>query len=485
MQSHTYFIRITIFICLFLLTNEPIFAGRQNISAVRAMQLFDAGNFPEAEKMFKYLLDKEPGNPMLNYYYGASRTENGNFDDKDLNQLLEARKNFSPYRLHYYFAIQYHARNNWEQALKFYNQFRLSVPENEQQELGIASKIQQCFDQINPFVDMVNQKPEKLSVADSAETIYTETTENISVSETQNILIQPEEETEPEQPVFSEEIQIDRRALPDLPGVKTTYELPEGKRIDFRVNSEITYLFDSQFHTEDGKTLFNQGQFLEKELEQKLNETIQLRDEYKKTAIPATRKELGEKILTLENDSYRLQDKINQKFSEARNIENQYWNQAGSIAIYNFQVEQQKIQSVLNGKSIDSEPTTPKTDSISVFPTAVSEFFESKSASDPMQTEKLVYKIQIGAYSRGVPAYKQRLYNKLSLIRKIENYTDENGVVVYTTGNLTNMDDAEIMQNQVKQEGIQDAIVVPYFNGKRITLEQAKKIEAGNDIERN
>jgi hypothetical protein len=41
------------------------------------------------------------------------------------------------------------------------------------------------------------------------------------------------------------------------------------------------------------------------------------------------------------------------------------------------------------------------------------------------------------------------------------------------------------MQNQVRQEGIEDAFVVPYFNGKRITLEQAKKIEAEDDIERD
>ena len=69
--------------------------------------------------------------------------------------------------------------------------------------------------------------------------------------------------------------------------------------------------------------------------------------------------------------------------------------------------------------------------------------------------------------------------DKLSYIRKIENYTDEKGVVVYTTGNLLNYDDALKMQNQVRQEGVKDAFVVPYYNGKRITLSEAKEIEAG------
>ncbi len=68
------------------------------------------------------------------------------------------------------------------------------------------------------------------------------------------------------------------------------------------------------------------------------------------------------------------------------------------------------------------------------------------------------------------------------MIRTIENYTDEQGVVVYTTGNLSTLDLAVKMQSQVQQEGIKDAIIVPYFNGKRIPLEQAKKIEAGDEL---
>ncbi len=69
------------------------------------------------------------------------------------------------------------------------------------------------------------------------------------------------------------------------------------------------------------------------------------------------------------------------------------------------------------------------------------------------------------------------VFSKISVIRKVENYTDEKGVVVYTTGNLISYEDAVIMQKQVQQEGIKDAIIAAYLNGKRITLEQAKEIE--------
>ena len=72
-------------------------------------------------------------------------------------------------------------------------------------------------------------------------------------------------------------------------------------------------------------------------------------------------------------------------------------------------------------------------------------------------------------------------FDKLAVIRKIDKYTDDRGVVVYTTGNLGKLEDAVKMQKQVRQEGIEDAFVVPYFNGKRITLEEAKKLNRNDD----
>ncbi|MBW6533579.1 MAG: hypothetical protein K0B11_01090 [Mariniphaga sp.] len=510
MQSFKNITRITFFVFLLFLVNGRIYGGQQDVSVVKAMQQFDAGNYAKAENFFRILIKEDPGNPMLNYYYGASRTENGHFGDEDLNYLQQAGKNVTPDRLHYYLGMQYHARNNWEQALKFYNQFRLSVPENEQQELKLAEKIQQCFNRENPFAEpavmqSTEQKDEREETNKTiVEIISRETSESPAISDEPETLPrneklietgQQEQSEMPQSEITTEnenlktvnsgssfDFGIDRKALPDLPGVKTTYELPEGEKIDFQVNNNISYLFSSQFQTNEGKQFFEQGQALKNELNQKLAELNKLRGDYRKVSNPEIKVQLGEKILAMEKDSYSLQDEINQKFTAARNAENQFWNHAGTIAVYNFQVENEKIQSVLKGETQDLEPTTREKDSIVILPLAVSEIFESKPTGTNQPTDKLVYKIQIGAYSRGVPAYRQRLYNKLSMLRKIDNYTDENGVVVYTTGTLTNLEDAEKMRNQVRQEGIEDAIVVPYFNGKRITLEQAKKIEAGDDI---
>jgi cell division protein FtsN len=91
-------------------------------------------------------------------------------------------------------------------------------------------------------------------------------------------------------------------------------------------------------------------------------------------------------------------------------------------------------------------------------------------------SNKLVYKVQIGAYSKGLPDYIKRLYEKLSMLRTINHYSDDRGIVVYTIGSVNNFDDALKLQNQIRQEGVKDALVVAYYNGKRITLSEAKEM---------
>src|SRR5690606_31514871 len=112
---------------------SPYTKAQQN-SEVKAIQHFNSGNFNESEKIFQALLEQNPTNTMFNYYYGASRTENGHYSDKELDCLTTAGKQFTPERLYYYLGIQHHSRENWDQALKYYNQFKLSVPEKEQNE---------------------------------------------------------------------------------------------------------------------------------------------------------------------------------------------------------------------------------------------------------------------------------------------------------------------------------------------------------------
>jgi tetratricopeptide (TPR) repeat protein len=479
--------KVWLFILLLFLPALPfsVIAQNQDVSEVKAIQLFNSGNFSEAEEAFQALLSANPENPLLKYYYGASRTENGHYGERELNHLMDAGKNITPERLHYYLGMQHHARNNWDQALRFYNQFRQSVPEAEQKELKLTAKIQQCFNQVNPFSGIVAATSEDndqnegitdlLSYKDNDRTVPEKELIQLPASSDADKLSIATELSEQETAVT-----VPREELPDLPGIKPA--LPSGEPIKFQVNNYITYLYDSQFQTREGKVLFENGRTMQDHLEINLTEVERLRAEYRNVRDPQIRDTVGEKILALEEEIFSLQHKIKENYSTSRQIENNYWNKAGSVHINNFLLEQDKIKAYLHDVASE-KPDALMNDEEDLPGEELVELFEPKPDLRAKKTsEELIYKIQIGAYSKGVPAYRQRLFNKLSVIRTIDSYTDEKGVVVYTTGNLSCVEDALKMQNQVRQEGIQDASVVPFFNGKRITLEQAKKIEAENDI---
>ena len=67
------------------------------------------------------------------------------------------------------------------------------------------------------------------------------------------------------------------------------------------------------------------------------------------------------------------------------------------------------------------------------------------------------------------------MIKKLSVIRKVENYTDEKGVKIFTTGNLKVYQEAVTLQNQVKQEGVKNPVIIAFEKGKKIELNTAKK----------
>ena len=546
--------KILIILLLLIPAKFSSSAGYQDISAVKALQLFDKKEYQEAEEMFRHLLEQDPDNTMLNYYYGACRTENGHFSDEDLNHLLKAGEKVTPQYIHYYLGIQYHARSKWEQALKNYNQFRLTVPEDEQNELELAEKIQQCYDHTNPFKgkreselvaetheeEMTNKqeilKPGKKTVEEPEEERQgkpqeesekgpgKETgSEDLSVKEPEKDIekestgkpkseqintVEPEKEkitneqdkkeaqgdtitgtgmpqnvsmtaTTKPQSEDESDFSIHRRALPDLPGVKPTVDLPEEKPIEFQINSQITYLYPSHFQTEKGEKIYNKLKTLKKQLDTTLKQADQLREKYHASDDPDEKAVIGDKIIALENVSYKLKEEITSLSADCREAENEYWEKAGKTEINNFKLYLGKIEAARNEKLQKTKPQTTAVDTPIIIATEKLLNVPEPGAGRGTLSKSpgLVYKIQIGAYSRGLPSYIQRLYNKLSLIRKIEHYTDENGVVVYTTGNLTNYEDAVKMKQQLKQEGVKEPRVVSYFNGKRISLERAKEIE--------
>jgi len=417
---------------------------------VQAIQLFENGKYQEAEPLLKTILLENPENTLMNYYYGACRTENNHFSNSDLESLIIANQDTEvPIKINYYFGIQYQARSNWERALKFYNKYNSIAKLEGEEKQNLLEKIQQCYDKINPF--------EEYFVQGNNETVIPITG---VVTDSQSNLVD-------ESDITTEDLLITNEVIP----------VQEDENIEFMVNSEISYSYLSHFKTEEGKSFFKQGSSKQEELEKSLIQLDELRDKYNKAKTSEEKKLLGQDILALENKTYSLKKESTEYLLQAKNLEYEYWLNASIEEINEFKHELDKIEET--EISTVSKDTDLETDSAAnISPEILLGNSQFVAPVEEKKQNDLIYKIQIGAYSKGLPSYIKRLYDKLSLIRKIENYTDENGIVVYTTGNLSNLEDAITMQNQVRQEGVEDAFVVPYFKGKRISLKEAKELES-------
>jgi hypothetical protein len=448
------------FIGLFLGLRVISASGQDDISS-RAFQLFDEKNYAQAEPLFKRLIDEKPELLLLYYYYGACRTENHKYSEYDLIQLLNANPNESPAKINYYLGIQYQALNNWEQAIRYYNIFKLRSSPEEQIELNLAEKIQQCYNQENPFSNLnlvLNEPP--ATINSEVNTILNESS---IFSEFQDI-------PEPSENNIVGESEIPVTVQP------TPAFTEKRKTIEFRVNSQITYFSPEQFKTEEGKSFFEKGQEKQVELNAASSKIESLRNQYQLARGSEERNRIGQEIIPLETEIYFIKEEATRLILQAENAENNYWRNVPEEEIEDFITEQEKYITIDKG-NFEKQAETDFDTEFMIDPSLLFQNRAEIIKNEKPKSDELIYKIQIGAYSRALPANIDRLFKKLAVLRRIENYTDERGVVVYTTGNLTNYEDAERMRLQVKQEGAEDAIVVPYFNGKRITLEEAKKIE--------
>ncbi len=79
----------------------------------------------------------------------------------------------------------------------------------------------------------------------------------------------------------------------------------------------------------------------------------------------------------------------------------------------------------------------------------------------------LFYTVQIGVYSKPVP--NSALFN----IQPLNSQRTPTGFVRYSTGMFTSVEDATVRKNEIAQIGVADAFVTAYFNGERITVEEA------------
>jgi len=445
----------TAFILLF--AAFPLLVEAQKNPLVEAIQHFDEGKYSEAESLLSPLIIENPENLMINYYYGACRTENGHYGANEINYLLKGSTGESPLKTDYYLGIQYQAMQQWDKALISYEKYKKTADPVESESLGLSEKIQQCKDQFSPFeVEAEDIAPvpvvrKELPAQESDSATYLEETDSI-LSDTLIV-----EELESVSSKISDKMQ---KAAP----------------INFAINGEMTYLDTSNFQTGDGLQKYVEWKKLDHELDSVTKQLDDWRKKYAESNTTASKNALGEKIVDGESSLFTLQRDTRESLQAARQAETDYWNAQPEHKRIEFKSQLKKLAATSN----QTAPVLPEVadTALIISPEIFPEVVQPKPVTATDQKDELIYKIQIGAYSRGLPTYIKKQFDKLSLIRKIDQYTDEKGVVVYTTGNLTRYEDAQKMQTQVRREGIEDAFVVPYFNGKRITLNEAKKLEA-------
>ena len=250
-----------------------------------------------------------------------------------------------------------------------------------------------------------------------------------------------------------------------------TFIVPENARkatINFQVNSEISYFSFNHFVKSESKKTFYTAWQKQKEVSKLSAQTDSLRKSYAESSNDQKEK-ISTLILKSEQQLMSLNEEIPVLYEKARTEENQYWQSASSNEKNKFQ---EKIKLYR-----DSIQQATALSSKKVFPDTIAYYkAEPKPVVNTEPATAIIYKIQVGAFKGKLPDTAAKSIKKLSMLRKVESYKDEKGVTVYTTGSLKNYQDAVTLQGQVKLEGIKNATIAVYNNGKRITLDEARKL---------
>jgi hypothetical protein len=97
-------------------------------------------------------------------------------------------------------------------------------------------------------------------------------------------------------------------------------------------------------------------------------------------------------------------------------------------------------------------------------------------ARDVTAVNGLFYTVQVGVFSQPVPA--SRLYN----LNGLNAERMPNGNIRYSAGVYNNVSAAVSAKNSIVTTGISDAFVTAYYNGRRISLAEARQLEAQGTV---
>lgn len=471
----------------------------------QAIEMFHSGKFGEALPIFQKLSNAYPSDYLLKYFTGACLVETGNTGKEAEMNLLLAITREVPSRIFYYLGKLYHMKEDWDNALRFYNRFKNNSTEKEAEELNIAYLSELAYEHKNPFAGeqpAMNESREK-EISQPAEP----TTQAPSSAET---AIRPDTppvtaeskpaETTGEQkeavviPVPADSLNTLSEAPEAAPAIPATTEhiqpeavevapskevFPDVEFISFRINPQVTYLTEDFFQVTEAWEAWQSGHEKEREMERIMASMEKMRSNYQNTSDAGTRTQLSEQIIRSERDILRLKSETDLLYQKSRQLEQQFWSNASQSA---FNTYLQAHDSLLRLEEKMKQRPSVSIPDLELLLAENEGMAPGEEDSEEGERERapasdeVIYKVQLGSFTSAVPARTKALFDKISKIRTIETFTAEDGATVYTTGQMKTFEDALALQNQVRLEGIKDAFVIAILNEKRISLPEAKKI---------
>ena len=109
-------------------------------------------------------------------------------------------------------------------------------------------------------------------------------------------------------------------------------------------------------------------------------------------------------------------------------------------------------------------------------PAPITETVEGVTYQNVSTQTGLVYRVQILAVQTAKDNKVAQLHKLYQLNETI--YEEQSGVwYKYTVGSFATLQEASAHRLTLIQKGLKDCFVVPYYNGSRITLQQARELK--------
>jgi tetratricopeptide (TPR) repeat protein len=496
---------LTLFLLVFAADRSYGFpvADIQEEERNRAIELFHSVKFNEALPIFKKLSDSYPSDYLLKYFTGASMIETGNYTKETEMNLLLAGTREVPAKVFYYLARYYHARGDWDSAVRFYNRYRNNAQHADIAALRIEELVQLAYSHTNPYQGSEIMIPESAApvpvqsentlpvTAEPAATLPADAVEQpessvpeptLAVTEP-DVAVEIKEGTDSldltnEEELISEGDTLDL-AIPSVTGPEKVREpvrqpeLPRISFIHFQVNPQVTYLTEDLFQVAEARDAWKQGNARQSELNNLIGTLSKLREQYPQTVNPAERDQLANQIISLERESLTLRGESEQLIQKARSLEQTWWADADFDTYSKFRQVTDSLLRLQEAVRQAALPPPPVIDESLITGESDEEEEDDDGEAGP---ETVIYMVQLGSFKGKLPVRTQALFDKISRIRTIDTFENEDGTTVYTTGNMRTFADGLTLQNQIRLEGVKDAFVIAIQDGKRIPLPDAKRL---------